>query len=390
MLPSVQRLLFLKGSRLAVTLRHGLHGLRATLEAAHRDWPDDSGAGACQEVMEDLAQLLDMSRTPQTERRGGGAALAPHGPFDARFVQPTPPAPQPLLLAHLREAFLADDRVRAALGHVRVTDTSDEELWADVQYALLRMPESLANEWRQHALELARAVGADADAHVLQTLPLHRDEMLYPGLTGMIHVPGLRVSAQAPLCVGGEETVSSAASTDLETFARIVAFYIQWIEIDRTLSHALENVSRFGVKSLQETEQRAHYVKELVYRLERAKEAEGAPMAMFRTRFFLDEAIHGLVHTPPADPTSWWGKLQSEVRTAVFRAADHARQSGTVELRQLRGAYTDVRNFTNGNNLEVDHGGSPGEVVACLRMYARIGSEEVQGRVLYRPRRSRG
>jgi hypothetical protein len=293
-------------------------------------------------------------------------------------------------LAHLREAFLADDRVRAALGQVRVADTSDQELWTDVQHALLRVPESLANEWRQQALAMASAVGANVDGNTLQILPLHRDETLYPGLSGTVRAPGLRVSASIPLRLGEECTVNSPISTDLEPFARIVAFYVQWVEIDRTLSHALENVSRFGVKSLQETEQRAHYVKELVYRLERAKEAEGAPMATFRARFFLDEAIHALVHTPPADPTSWWGKLQNEVRATVFRAADHARQGGMVELRQLRGAYTDVRNFTNGNNLEVEHGGSPGEVVACLRMYARIGSEEVQGRVLYRPRRSRG
>jgi hypothetical protein len=36
------------------------------------------------------------------------------------------------------------------------------------------------------------------------------------------------------------------------------------------------------------------------------------------------------------------------------------------------------------DDLQLDCGGTPGEVLTCIRVYARINQEELPGRVLFR------
>ena len=54
-----------------------------------------------------------------------------------------------------------------------------------------------------------------------------------------------------------------------------------------------------------------------------------------------------------------------------------------MQFRPLWGPYADVRAFSK-DDLELDNGGIQGEVLACLRVYAKINDEELKGRVLFR------
>ena len=103
-----------------------------------------------------------------------------------------------------------------------------------------------------------------------------------------------------------------------------------------------------------------------------------------RARLDLDEAIHSLVYSPCVDRFSWWGKLQQEARRTLDTAAQQARQAGiNVQIRPLWGTYADIYSFSK-DDLQIETGGIPGEVSACLRVYAKINNEILPGRVLFR------
>jgi hypothetical protein len=53
-----------------------------------------------------------------------------------------------------------------------------------------------------------------------------------------------------------------------------------------------------------------------------------------------------------------------------------------VHLQVLGGSFAEINHLAQ-DSLQVDFG-VPGEVAVCLRVWARIGGEEIKGRVLYR------
>jgi len=55
-----------------------------------------------------------------------------------------------------------------------------------------------------------------------------------------------------------------------------------------------------------------------------------------------------------------------------------------VEVMPLSLRYRDVRDLTTGNDVASRSGGEPGDVLACLRLWARIGGKTIPGRVMYR------
>ena len=64
--------------------------------------------------------------------------------------------------------------------------------------------------------------------------------------------------------------------------------------------------------------------------------------------------------------------------------ADKANNAGyDVRIRQLSGLYADICAFSK-DDLQLDCGGTPGEVLTCLRVYARINQEDCLGRVIFR------
>jgi hypothetical protein len=108
-----------------------------------------------------------------------------------------------------------------------------------------------------------------------------------------------------------------------------------------------------------------------------------------RERLDLDEALHSMVHQPPADPASWWGALRAQARDTLLAARDRVSAvGGQAHVQVLGGSFAEINRLA-ADSLEVDYG-VPGEVAVCLRVWARIDGDEMKGRVLYRPPRAEG
>jgi hypothetical protein len=203
--------------------------------------------------------------------------------------------------------------------------------------------------------------------------------VIYPGLTGTVEATGLRSASSAAL----DPRVGAPPDADLRFLAGVTSAWLWFIDHDPRLHHCLGGVFRFGVPPLS-GDQRTRYQAELLRIWERvcaagSKDAAGG----LKDRLDLDEALHSLVYQPPADPASWWGQLQGQARATLLEARDGAVQAGChVHLQLLGGNFADVNRLAP-NSLEVDYG-APGEVVVCLRVWARIDGEELKGRVLYR------
>jgi hypothetical protein len=204
--------------------------------------------------------------------------------------------------------------------------------------------------------------------------------VIYPGLGGTVQARGLRSAAAAP----PDAEIAQPASGELRPLAGVVAACLWFIEHDPNLRHCLQSVFRFGVPPLT-GDQRARYRAELLRRWDRllTPAAGSGPRERLKAHLDLDEAIHSLVYQPPADARSWWGRLQGQAREALLQARDRAARAGCqAHLQLLGGSFADVSRLAP-DSLQVDFGPA-GEVVACLRAWARIDGEEVKGRVLYR------
>ncbi|MBW4496538.1 MAG: hypothetical protein KME26_26360 [Oscillatoria princeps RMCB-10] len=380
----LRKLLEIDSSDLARTLRFGLHGLQASLKVALAESASDPGASACADLLSELERLLAPA-PPQTEP--SEKILLPEKD-DSRWDNIFEPAPQAKsagsgLLNRLRDAFVSDPELRSYLGDFQLESSTDSDLWGEIQRKLLRVPETLAKSWRERALALAQEAGAKPDTSFSLKVPFSRDEILYPGLTGSVRARGLCLSASEP---NDARIAKGALEGELSFLAGIVSVCLKFIELEPSLHHAFKSVYRFGVKSLNSPEEQSKYIAALAecFRRYRETEALREPVLALRHRLDLDEAIHSLVFLPPAERDSWWGKLQLESRRTLKHVAERALNAGCdVRLRQLSGLYADVCNLSR-DDLELDSGGIPGEVLACLRVYARIGQEELPGRVLFR------
>jgi hypothetical protein len=152
---------------------------------------------------------------------------------------------------------------------------------------------------------------------------------------------------------------------------------------DPPLRHGLKSVFRFGLAPLA-GDQRERYVAELLRLWERVRTGGGQGFKeQLRARLDLDEAIHSLVYQPPAAADSWWARLRNQARATLFAARDQAVQAGLpVHFQELGGSFAEINRLAP-ESLQVDFG-VPGEVCACLRVWARVDGEELKGRVLYR------
>jgi hypothetical protein len=370
---AIGQLLGRPDSRAAQALRWGLRGLRASLQAVLEDVPDDAGCADLRGLLAELDPLLEGSR-PRPE-----SSL----PLDGSGVLPAPlPTGNaaPRLLA-LVQAVAGESRFAEMLRGAPLPEENDDAVWNAVQRLLLRAAPDLADEWRQRLLALAGHAGARPDAGRTESLPIGRDEVIYPGLTGTVQASGLRSALSAPL----DPRVAAPADGELRILAGVTSACLWFIERDPHLHHCLQGVFRFGARPLS-GDQRRRYVAELLRLWERVRAGGQGLKEELKARLDLDEALHSLVHQPPADPASWWGRLQSQARDALFRARDRAAQVGCqAHLQLLGGSFAEINRLAP-DSLQVDYG-VPGEVVVCLRVWARIDGEELKGRVLYRPPR---
>ncbi|MEH1935757.1 MAG: hypothetical protein V7L14_19070 [Nostoc sp.] len=360
----LRQLLEIKNSELARLLRFNLYGLEATLNQARVEFPLDPGVEICDEVLQELHHLLQPA--PPQQNTGWEDAL------------------DDLKLSHLREAFDSDSELSYYLGNSQLQSQTDSDLWNEIQHKLLRVPEDLAISWRSRTLDLAQEVGAIADNSNLYQLPFIRDEIIYPGLSGTVQTQGLSLSQEALL------NSQSPQGNPSDLLAGFLYLYLKFIEIDSDLHHALKSVFSFDVISLHsKPEQQHQYIDALSDRFQRTQKAEenADPLSILRTWIDMDEAIHSLVFVPPAERYSWWGKLQHESRRILKKVADQAINAGNeVRIRQLSGLYADICALSK-DDLQLDCGGIPGEVLTCLRVYARINQQESPGRVIFRSSR---
>ena len=401
---NLSTLLKIENSNLAWVLRLGLHGLRAQLKEARNKYTTDIGISECEELLRELDRLLQPSAVLEPE-----AALEPI--LEASSIQTSPPdedndspfdpvpqdsplvysSPEELKLSHLRETFMADQKLVEYVGELELSSTKDADLWNEVQYLLLRVPEREASSWRTQAIDLAKEVGVSIteDKKYLMPLPLignfsQDKKVIYPGIkvNGKDKV-GLYWSEKQGL---DARLTTDELEEELNLLAGVVSICLKFIEMDSNLYHALKSVERFSVISVNSDSQKDRYSAALINRFQRAVAADrsGDPVENLRGRLDLDEAIHSLVYSPPSARHSWWDKLQQQARDTLQQVADRARNAGhKVDVRSLWGPYANVRDRSK-DDLEIRSGGTPGEVSACLRVYAKIDEEVLPGRVLFR------
>lgn len=376
------KLLETKDSDLAWILRSSLCGLRATLQEAKKNYSRDRGISHCEELLNKLDGLLEIK--PKLEILDDDSPLEPVT-VTSQEILPLPEPQNQLKLSSFCDTLLRNKQLKNYLGDLQLQSKTDSELWKEIQFLLLRLPRNLADIWRQDYLKMAQEVGAreDKDRRSLIPVPYSRDDVLYPGLTGEIEAKGLSLSKE----LLEQEYSEISQNKDLFFLAGVVSTYRKFIEEhDTSLHHALKDVYRFGVISLKDPEQKSKYLKALENCWQRVQNAENQEdlIVTLRARLDLDEAIHSLVYSPPADRKSWWGSLQDQSRRTLDPIVEKVRHQGhKVKFRPLWGPFADIRTYSK-DDLEIDNGGIKGEVVACLRVYAKIDDEELKGRVLFR------
>ncbi|MFB2891591.1 hypothetical protein ACE1CI_01470 [Aerosakkonemataceae cyanobacterium BLCC-F50] len=388
-------LLQIENSELSRLLRFGLYGLEASLKKARAELSQDPGTSMCDEVLSELHRLLEPS-SAKVREQSKSTALRPNKESSLEDVLEPILVPtnvsnttstSEIKFKRLQEVFNSDKQLRPYLGNFRLESQTDSDLWNEIQRKLLRIPEDLATSWRERALDLAQEVGAKEDKSNLVQVPFIRDEVIYPGLTGTVLAQGLCLSKQAPL---DPQISQGNLNEDLHLLAGLISTYMKIMEIEPDLHHALKSVFSFNAISLHsKPEQRHQYINALIDRFRRTQQAQGSldSLLILRAWIDLDEAIHSLVFVPPPDRYSWWGKLQQESRRILKKVADRVNNTGyQVRIRLLSGLYADVYPLSK-DDLQLDCGGNPGEVLACLRVYAKINQEELPGRVIFRSAR---
>jgi hypothetical protein len=359
------RLLALKDSPVSGALRLGLHGLRATLSEALRRSPGDPGAAECRGLLEDLAGLLhDAGRRPRALSAEGEGGRAECGGQ----------------LAPLREEIESSPQLRERLGSFRLFSQSDADLWGETQRLFLRLAPAEVRQWSRRAQEAAAQAGARLVSRPTPALRDEADEEVYPALDGDIAAAGLVLSSAAPL---HPRLGDGPWEGEAGRWAADVSFCLHFLELDASLHHALEAVRPLGVHPLVGANREA-YTAELLARLDQVRQAGDDPLAGLHARIALDEAVHSLVHVPPAERLSWWQQHQQRSRQRLDLSAERARRAGhRVHVRWLAGPYRQVNRFSR-NDWGLEAGGGLGEVLACLRVYAEVDGRAFPGRVIYR------
>ncbi|OKH47036.1 hypothetical protein NIES2101_24275 [Calothrix sp. HK-06] len=379
---SLSKLLKTDNSELARLLQFSLYGVEAALKQALTKYPNDPAADLCQGALQELNTLIH----PPTEIINIDSNLLD--------VLQLSPLPSELKLRRLQNEFSSDQQLALYLGNTQLQSQTDCDLWNEVQRKLLRVPEELAVSWRQRALIIAAEIGAQSDISNCLPLPFNKHENIYPGLKGSITTQGLSFSNVAQnhpqIAQLNLQNYQGGFQEDIYLLANLVSNCIKFIDIDPDLHHALNSIFSFDIMNLHsKPEHRCQYIDALIETFWRMLKAEESADSLSALRHWidLDEAIHSLVFVPPADRFSWWGKMQQETRRLLKKVVQRALSEGhNIRIRQLSGLYADICAFSK-DDLRLEIGGNPGEVLSCLRVYAKINEQEFPGRVLFRSSR---
>ena len=381
-MPNLNKLLNTKDSKLAWLLRLKLLGLQTELKEALKTEVSDSGSDACRELLKELDVILNsQNQSNNTEEiptwedvlEPVSNQLDNNSQLPQTLIQPN--------LIPITQTLLSRKELSQYIGEYQFYSTDNAQLWNEMQRLLLRIPEKQAEKLRSQVFKQLITLSIAEDKISLQQLPFPKSQLIYPGLKGNIQASGLCFSNSINF---DQRLQIHKSGTELDILAGIVSTCLKFIEIDPHLHHALRSVDRFGVRSLKLAD-KTKYIAALVERFNKVKVTFNTnKITSLRARLDLDEAIHSLTYLPCVDRFSWWGKLQQEARRTLETAAQQTRQAGiSVQIRPLWGTYADVYPFSK-DDLQVDVGGVPGEVSACLRVYAKINDEALPGRVLFR------
>ena len=374
---NLNKLLNTNDSKLAWLLRLKLLGLQTELQEALKTEVSDPGSDACQELLQELDVILNsQSQGNNTEEDSLWSDV-----FEPVKNQSLPQLPNKIQLKAIAENILQHKELSQYIGEYNFYNNDDAQLWNEMQRLILRIPQTQANKLRSQFSSQLITLSTTEDKSFLQQLPFPTSEHIYPGLKGNIQASGLCFSNTIDF---DERLQTQRSGTELDILAGVVSTCLKFIEVDPHLHHALRSVDRFGVRSLSLAD-KPKYIAALIERFNKVKVTfNTTDLIALRARLDLDEAIHSLTYLPCVDRFSWWGKLQQEARRTLDTAAQEARQAGiNFQIRPLWGTYADIYPFSK-DDLQIETGGIPGEVSACLRVYAKINDEILPGRVLFR------
>ncbi|MEI5101076.1 hypothetical protein RB200_24150 [Streptomyces sp. PmtG] len=234
---------------------------------------------------------------------------------------------------------------------------------------------------------MAVAADAPADERWEEWRALGDGEVLLPPLP-RLGVPGVRLTATGPRAdwavraAGGD---AGAGRAPLAVCVVLAGWVARLADLDDQLHHCLETVAHRGVVPLRDAEHRAAYRQELAQRIGHlARQEPGSPEEL-RAALAVDEALCSVVHLPPAAPGSWWARVAEASQRVVLELRRRVRDGGAdVAVEVLAPTYREARRRTGGNDIPLDAGGRQGQVLAGLRLWARVDGRELPGRVVYR------
>ena len=392
----LRKLLSMNDSNIAKFLQSSLRGLEVSLKDSQEKFPDDPGSDICDAVLQEIQSLLQSSSFDNSTNRNPTpvAILKEDSNLeDTRKIQS-----DELKLSSLRDDFYSEkNHLSQYLGDFQLYSQTDTELWQEIQLKILRLPKDISKTWKERALKAAQEAQAEEDISRNIQLRFNKNEEIYPGIKGSIQADGLSLSLYENAFLDSqvlqEFKYEDLPDDDLKLLACLVSFCIKLIDMEPDLYHALETVNKFDIIHLDSNtniEQRNKYIESLKERFQRTVKAvhrKEDSLTVLKAWINIDEAINSLVFVPPASSDSWWGELKKHSRRILIgRIARQAKEEGhDVQIKDLSGAYANIHKFSvKDYDVPLKVGGIPGEVQACLRVYARINQDKFPGRVIYR------
>ena len=367
-------------SEVARLARGGIVGLHALLSDAVRRNPDDAELATAIELIGQLDELLGGASGDETPAPAPAAGVAAaQRRADSR-------------LDDLVLKFAADQAVRQSLDEQSLTALtaagSADDTWLRLHLCVLRLAAPVASRWRTRIAPLAAP--ADHAALTWHTLPGEEEGILVPPYGEADQSPaGWQISRGVPANEAMAEAIGllppgTAGDAEAATLARLSTLVLGLAELDDTLVLCLQDLLHTGSRRLTQ-ELRQSYRTDLLGRLHEYARSEAGSTARLRALLDIDEAVNSLTHRPPPPSNSWWAQVRQHSRQLVVRSADGLKRAGAdVEVMPIGLRYLDARDLTEGNDVRSGVGGEPGDVLACLRMWARVDGKTLLGRVMYR------
>ena len=160
----LSKLLATNNSDLAWVLRLGLHGLRTQLLTALETSATDPGRENCEELLKELdvflqANIPSSNISPTVVIKNNPpwedilepipAALQPEKSLKVDNIEPQlnleEIKPEKLKLEKIAYSLLCDRDISNYIGEYQICSKNDAQLWDEIQYLLLRVPEKIAS-----------------------------------------------------------------------------------------------------------------------------------------------------------------------------------------------------------------------------------------------------